>query len=113
MAALERHAQDAFGISVAALMDRAGACTAEVARRLLRPRGGRRVVVLAGKGNNGGDGFVAARDLAADATVTVVLTVPEEEVRGEAAARLRALRAQRVPVRDAASLDDLALGRIL
>jgi ADP-dependent NAD(P)H-hydrate dehydratase / NAD(P)H-hydrate epimerase len=113
MAALERHAQDTFGISVASLMDRAGACTAEVARRLLRPRGGRRVVVLAGKGNNGGDGFVAARDLAADATVTVVLTAPEAEVRGEAAVRLRALRTQRVPVCDAASLDDDALDRAL
>ena len=64
MAALERRRRTCHGIPSASLMDRAGARTADVARRLLRPRGGRRVVVLVGKGNNGGDGLVAARDLA-------------------------------------------------
>ena len=45
-----------------ALMERAGLAVADEAARLSRSRG--RVAVLCGPGNNGGDGFVAARLLA-------------------------------------------------
>jgi NAD(P)H-hydrate epimerase len=52
-----------------------------------------RVTVLCGKGNNGGDGFVAARVLAgAGKAVRVVLLGRGDEVKGEAAAALRRLR---------------------
>lgn len=44
----------------AGLMERAGAAAAETARRMLESRTGP-VVVLAGPGNNGGDGLVLAR----------------------------------------------------
>ena len=51
------------------------------------------VVVLCGKGNNGGDGFVAARALAqAGQTVRVVLLGRMDEVKGEAAMALKRLR---------------------
>ena len=42
-----------------ALMEAAGLAVADEAARLARSRG--RIVVLCGPGNNGGDGFVAAR----------------------------------------------------
>jgi len=46
------------------LVERAGSAVARAALRLLGGTYGRRVVVLAGKGNNGADGRVAARRLA-------------------------------------------------
>jgi len=63
IAELDRRATENHGIPVAQLMDTAGRRVAQAAEPLLRERGGRRVVVLAGKGNNGGEGFMAARHL--------------------------------------------------
>ncbi len=54
----------AAGTPVEVLMDRAGRAVAWEVRRLLRGTYGRRVVLVCGKGNNGGDGLVTARVLA-------------------------------------------------
>jgi hydroxyethylthiazole kinase-like uncharacterized protein yjeF len=105
MAVLERRCQDEHGISVQALMEEAGRRTAEVARRLLRSRGGRRCTVVAGKGNNGGDGLVAARHLAQDCPLRVLLVAPAADLRGPLAAHLAALRERHVRVDEAAGLD--------
>jgi NAD(P)H-hydrate epimerase len=60
MAELERRAAE-IGITRLQLMENAGRAVAEVVLRM-RPKF---VAVLAGTGNNGGDGFVAARHLLA------------------------------------------------
>ncbi|PIW83444.1 MAG: bifunctional ADP-dependent NAD(P)H-hydrate dehydratase/NAD(P)H-hydrate epimerase, partial [Nitrospirae bacterium CG_4_8_14_3_um_filter_70_85] len=60
MARLDRRAIDELAIPSLALMERAG----EAVYRAIRARfpvRGQRVAVLAGAGNNGGDGFVVAR----------------------------------------------------
>jgi NAD(P)H-hydrate epimerase len=62
MAAADRRTIDA-GTPVDVLMDRAGRAVAWAVRRALAGTYGRRVVVVCGKGNNGGDGLVAARVL--------------------------------------------------
>lgn len=51
----------AAGTTIAMLMERAGAAVAET---VLRMGSGRAVLILTGPGNNGGDGYVAARLLA-------------------------------------------------
>jgi len=61
MRAAEQTAIDA-GTSVETLMERAGAAIAEAAWRIAGPAG---TLILCGPGNNGGDGYVAARLLAA------------------------------------------------
>jgi len=60
---LDRGAQ-AVGVSAADLMERAGRAVANATIEVAGGVYGRRVVVVCGKGNNGGDGFVAARHLA-------------------------------------------------
>src|SRR5687767_14636264 len=59
MRAAERAAIDA-GTPVEQLMERAGAALAEAAYRFAGPKP---ALVLVGPGNNGGDGYVAARHL--------------------------------------------------
>ena len=64
MGEADREAIDGFGIDVLSLMENAGTTVATLARLLLNGSVvGRRVGVLVGKGNNGGDGLVAARHL--------------------------------------------------
>ena len=57
--AIERIAIEEMGIPAATLMERAGRAVADAAATLAGQDG--RVVVVCGSGNNGGDGFVAAR----------------------------------------------------
>lgn len=72
------------GVSGSALMEKAGLAVAETARSLL-PAGGR-VAVMTGPGNNGGDGYVAARLLAeAGFETTVWMAASREKLSGDAA----------------------------
>jgi NAD(P)H-hydrate epimerase len=66
----------ASGPGVDALVQRAGTAVAAEALRLLGGAYGRRVVVVAGKGNNGADGRVAAARLAARGALVEVVDAP-------------------------------------
>lgn len=52
-----------YGVSLSALMDNAGFCLAEKIKDIGYSQFRRRVLFLCGNGNNGGDGFVAAKIL--------------------------------------------------
>ncbi len=110
MAALEQRCQDVYGIDGGELMEVAGRRTAQVARLLLRAAAGRRCLVLAGKGNNGGDGMVAARHLAGDGPTRVLFAAPLREIPGRLAGRLEDLRRAHVPVEEAGTLSASAIG---
>lgn len=58
---LDRKAKELWCISTLVLMENAGRHIAEEAIKIMRGR--KKVVIFCGKGNNGGDGFVASRHL--------------------------------------------------
>ena len=89
MTGLDRNAQG-LGITGETLMEHAGTAVAAAARALLEHNGrmDRPVLILAGPGNNGGDGFVAARRLAEWGVPAIaVLVAAEEKPRPADAAR--------------------------
>ncbi len=77
----------ARGVSKLLMMENAGRAVAEVVERLFDPSLTPSVLVVAGTGNNGGDGAAAARHLHGRATVTVVLLGGRGKVKAEEAAR--------------------------
>ncbi len=96
------------GLPGMVLMENAGRQVAGLARRLLAEGGGKKVWIFAGKGNNGGDGLVAARYLAkAGVQVEIFLLAREKEVRGDAAANLQICRKLGLPLVEAVSSPDL------
>ena len=89
------------------LMERAGAGVVEAMERRFGTQLGMRVLVLCGPGNNGGDGFVAARHLKArGADVQAVLLGDPSRVAGDARANLERLAAcDLVPIAVATEAD--------
>jgi hydroxyethylthiazole kinase-like uncharacterized protein yjeF len=107
MRAADAAATAVLGVPSLILMENAGRGIAGVVRRALRggeaaAPGDGDVAIVCGAGNNGGDGFVAARHLArAGVPVRVALTAPSASVRGDAALNLAALeRMGGVPIAD-------------
>jgi len=90
MREIDRHAIEDLNIPGMVLMENAGRGVARCAERVLRALGGTRVHVVAGRGNNGGDSFVAARHLHnAGYDVAVTLLAAASDLRGDAAANHR------------------------
>lgn len=86
MRELDRRAIEEFGIPGVVLMENAGRAVAEEALKMLAcaPEAAG-ISIVCGRGNNGGDGFVAARHLQnAGCSVTLYLVQPESDVRGDA-----------------------------
>jgi hydroxyethylthiazole kinase-like uncharacterized protein yjeF len=94
---------DRFGISSLELMERAGTAVARFVSRELPQC--RRIVVLCGKGNNGGDGLVAARHLLqAGCAVAVLLLGDPAAVQGDAKVMLHRLAVPPIAIAEEADL---------
>jgi hydroxyethylthiazole kinase-like uncharacterized protein yjeF len=119
MREIDRITSERFGVPSLTLMENAGTA---VARFVLSDYpNAERVGIVCGKGNNGGDGFVAARKLVeAGRAVRVLLLSDPAELRGDAAAMfpnlmksLHSVNVAPVIVREAAELDSSQATEVL
>lgn len=96
MRELDRLTIEKYGVPSLTLMERAGEAIAEAILKHFGQAAKKGVLIVAGKGNNGGDGFVVARLLKKKKVRSeVVLVASERELSGDAAVNLRAYRKQK------------------
>jgi hydroxyethylthiazole kinase-like uncharacterized protein yjeF len=113
MREVDRLTTERYGIPSLQLMEEAGRHISNVVRLKLCGNANKRAVFLCGKGNNGGDGLVAARHLredklGVDFEPIVLLFAAHDELRGDAAENLsRWLKCSGkiIEVKDSASLE--------
>ncbi len=106
MREIERRAIEEFGVPSLQLMEKAGRAVAEAVGEMLSHLPGKRVAIFAGRGNNGGDGFVAARYLLEEGIeVKTYLLGRKEEVKGDAEANLKRLTQPLIEIKEKKDLD--------
>lgn len=99
MCLIDERAIHAFGIPSLLLMENAGAACAREALRMAGSKG--RAVIFAGKGNNGGDGFVAARHLTNQGITPIVFYFqPAPEMKPDPLVNFRILEKMKVSLID-------------
>src|ERR1700756_2122583 len=104
---LDRISQDKYGIPSYSLMTRAGEAVADALVERF-PDAVTDVLVIAGKGNNGGDGFVAGRRLIQDGfAVRAVLLGRTTDLKGDAARAHAEFRASGGKILEAAGESSL------
>jgi len=92
MQLMDRRAIGEFGVPGLDLMERAGRGCADAIVERFGAGAGKRAVIVAGKGNNGGDGFVISRLLSERGwEAPVLLLATPDAVAGDAAANLSRL----------------------
>src|SRR5215510_1548965 len=88
----DRRTVSEIGIPALVLMENAGRQAVAAMEAMYSDLLERRIALLCGRGNNGGDGFVIARTLAQrGADVSVFLLASVDEVRGDARVNLEIL----------------------
>jgi hydroxyethylthiazole kinase-like uncharacterized protein yjeF len=108
MAEIDRATIDSGVATGAELMERAGARVVEVIHEEWDSLDNLHVVVVCGKGNNGGDGFVVSRLLhSKGARPRTFLAARADQVRGDAAHHLELLRAEGGDVEPLVSSHDM------
>jgi len=93
MRAFDRAAIERYHLASLVLMENAALRVVEWLEARFAPLGGKTVVIVCGKGNNGGDGLAIARHLlGAGCIVDCILLGQDDDLRGDAAYQLFALQ---------------------
>jgi hydroxyethylthiazole kinase-like uncharacterized protein yjeF len=109
MRQMDRRTIEDLGIPGAVLMENAGRGAICALWHRFPDLGSRRVAVVCGRGNNGGDGFVIARYLASrGGDVHVYLAASRGQVTGDARIPMEVLGRMGVPIREVGTEDALA-----
>ena len=96
---IDRLVVEKFDFSTAQLMEKAGEAVVKALQEITAPLSQKTIGVICGKGNNGGDGLVAARLLKKQkVSVVVVLTADLDALGSEAQNQYRKAKAAKVPV---------------
>ncbi len=96
---LDRKATEVYGIPGIVLMENAGLRAADFVRYAAGEFKGPRIVVVCGRGNNGGDGFVVARHLINNGyAVSVFVLAKKKEISSDAALNLAILEKMKAKV---------------
>lgn len=113
MRRLDRMAIENLGIPGVVLMENAGLKVVEVISRVLGDLTGKKITVMTGKGNNGGDGFVIARHLINQGVeVKTLLLANPEEISGDAKINLDILQKMGHKVYPAVNANSLNIVRV-
>ncbi len=109
MMAVDKKTIEEIGIPGPVLMEQAGRACAEEAEALLPENQPGRIAVICGKGNNGGDGLVAARYLHnAGHEVEIFMLAHSDSLRGDALLNRNILNSLDVPVKVRASQESVS-----
>ena len=104
---LDEAAINRLGIPGIVLMEHAAQSVRRVCDHMRRQEGLRRVVVVCGPGNNGGDGYALARLLAIDGIETVLVCLGSPRDGSDAAKNAQICKALEIPIRTPESLQEL------
>jgi len=116
MKEIDRVTIEEMGISGPTLMENAGLKIFQNIQKRFRELNKEKIVIVAGKGNNGGDGFVVARHFFNHGTdPEVLLLASKNEVKGDAALNLKIADEIGIKIHEICSPKDLNLqkGKIL
>ena len=99
MRRIDRFAIETLGIPGIVLMENAGRGVKEEAIKIIRNKKNPSVIIFCGGGNNGGDGFAAARHLAnSGVRAGIILAKPAHAFKGDALTNLKILQKTGIPI---------------
>lgn len=99
LAEIDRRAVEHYHIPIVVLMENAGRAVADIALKQLALLSSSHVLIIAGPGNNGGDGLVAARHLHnAGIDVRILSTTSLAQFHEASALHLKTVQAMNIPI---------------
>ncbi|OGW14273.1 MAG: hypothetical protein A3G93_05080 [Nitrospinae bacterium RIFCSPLOWO2_12_FULL_45_22] len=108
MRQIDQEAINYYGIPGIILMENAGLQVVREIEKHFSPLTTKKVAIMAGRGNNGGDGFVIARHLCnCGSKVKIYLLSAQDKVRGDARINLDIIAKMGLEIKEVLSLDQL------